>query len=548
MKKFLFFVGLFSSYLSQAQVIELSSNQLDFGTVVYQNPSVQLITLTNLSDQEVQLEEFVFFDVYESIPFEVVNPPASIPANGSVSVEIRFDPLHNIDHNSELVIKTSGGRGSVYLDLRGSCVYDDEYYEDTQNQMDSDLREVFMDILSEGQIERSYNSARDEMYMVVDNQRLNGQGSSQNRLTRAYLGTDAVGYTSRQDLQNNYGMTAEHTFPQSDFDSELPMQSDVHHLFPADGGANETRSNLRFGNVVSGVTWSQGGSQRGLNSSGQLVFEPRTDQKGFTARAILYFLSRYINFEGFVTAEMEEVIREWHLQFPPGEIDRRRNEDIFDYQGNRNPLTDYPQFVHRIFSFRTSQDRPNVGELVVVDEEANYGFVEDNPAIYNVVLTNVGERFFNLSSIEVSGEGFTLADGQNDAFVISADESKSIKVQFDPNAANGSAEGVLTFNTNLASAPTVTIPLSAETVLGVKDLTDLGITLFPNPAHGQFHLGGKSAEIDHLALVDMSGRIVREFPSGQSIYSLDHLETGLYLVEVLMNDGAIGLQKLMVQN
>jgi endonuclease I len=115
-------------------------------------------------------------------------------------------------------------------------------------------------------------------------------------LTRAYLGTDAVSYVSRSDLFNNYDVNCEHTFPQGNFNQNLPMRSDIHHLFPTDVDANSTRGSLRFGNVVSGVDWSEGGSQRGLNGSGEQVFEPRDGQKGMSARGILYFLARYQNY------------------------------------------------------------------------------------------------------------------------------------------------------------------------------------------------------------------------------------------------------------
>ncbi|MCH2216209.1 MAG: hypothetical protein MK086_13660, partial [Flavobacteriales bacterium] len=134
MKRSLLFLSFFSTYFAHSQVVQSDVDQLDFGTVVYENPTTQSIELTNLTDEEVQIEEFLFFSVYETLPFEVINAPSNIPANGSVTVDIEFDPVHNIDHNTELIIRTSGNRGSLSIDLRGICDYDNEYYEDTQNE------------------------------------------------------------------------------------------------------------------------------------------------------------------------------------------------------------------------------------------------------------------------------------------------------------------------------------------------------------------------------------------------------------------------------
>ncbi|MEM9052945.1 MAG: endonuclease [Bacteroidota bacterium] len=547
MKRGLLFLSVFTTYFGYSQVVQSDVDQLDFGQVMYETPTTQMLQLTNLTDEEVQIEEFVFYEVYESSPFEVIDAPSSIPANGSVSIEIQFDPIHNIDHNTELIVKTSGDRGSISIDLRGVCEYPGNYYDLTHDLLDDDLKEAFQDILNDGTTELSYGGARDEMFMEIDNQRVNGQGSVENRLTRAYLGTDAVGYSSRQDAQSNYGLNTEHTFPQGQFNSNFPMQSDIHHLFPTDGDANSARGSLRFGNVVSGVDWSEGGSQRGFNSSGEQVFEPRDGQKGRSARAILYFLLRYQNFGGHVSADMESTVIDWHNQFPPNEIDVQRSEDIFAVQGSRNPLADYPQFVNRIFSFRTDEDRPNIGELVVSDEEVSFGLVQGDEVTYNVILTNIGERFFNVSSVDVAGTGFSLIDDQADSFVILPGESSSIQVQFDPNLLEGLGSGNLTFNTNLDAFPSITIPLSAEGLLALQDLSDLDIVMYPNPAREEFYLKGNSSDIDDVIILDMMGRVVKEFSNSQTSYPLNSLENGVYLVEVLMNNGTIGIQRLVLQ-
>lgn len=544
-KVFVLFAILFG-YSATAQIIESSMSSIDFELVDYNNPETITVELTNLSNEDIQIEDVLFFDVYESSPFQIIDLPSSIPANGSVMLEVEFDPAHNIEHNTEMIIKTSGNRGALAIDLKGACDYPGDYYDDTFDEMDQDLKEVLNEVLAEGQITHDYGAARDEMYLVIDNQRVNGQGSTQNRLTRAYLGTDAVSYVSRSDLFNNYNVNTEHTFPQGNFNQNLPMRSDIHHLFPTDVDANSTRGSLRLGNVVSGVNWSEGGSQRGLNDSGEQVFEPRDGQKGLTARAILYFLARYQNYGGHLSEDMEAAMKEWHFQFPPTEVDLQRNEDIFAYQNNRNPFADYPQMVHRIFSFRSELDRPSVGELVLSHDEADFGVVETQDVDFNVVVANIGERFFSVSDIVVTGSGFSLAEGQDDSFVIIQGESAGVKVNFDPSVAQGVSSGFLTFSTSLSNSSTVSIPLSAEGVLGVSNLNELGIVLHPNPAQDLFRLSGETGKIQSIELIDMQGREVMAFANPSSVYELESISTGIYLVKVYFKNGTTGIQRLAV--
>lgn len=548
MNKAIVFLTILISYTTSAQVVESTSTSIDFGVVDYENQETISIDLTNLSDEEIQIEDVLFFSVYKSSPFQIDNLPNVIPANGTVMLDVTFDPVHNIDHNTEMIIKTSGNRGALAIDLRGACDYPGNYYDATFDELDEDLKEALSDILAEGYVSLGYSPARDEMYMEIDNQRVNGQGSAENRLTRAYLGTDAVGYTSRQDAQNEntYHLNTEHTFPQGNFNGADPMVSDIHHLFVTDNPTNGLRGNLRFGNVVSNVNWSGGGSQRGDNALGQQVFEPRDGHKGRSARAILYFLTRYQNFGGHVSADMESAVLEWHNQFPPVAVDIQRNEDIFDRQDNRNPFVDYPQMVDRIFSFRSDQDRPNIGELVVSHIAADFGVVETSPANFNVVLANIGERFFNVSNVTVSGAGFSLAEGEDDAFLVSDGESRNIKVNFDPSLSQGISNGSLTFETNLSSSPTVTIPLSAEGILGLRKLSEIGITLYPNPAGEVFQLGGETSNLQTIRVMDTQGREVRAYSNTSANYQLEGLSNGIYLVKAIFTNGNAGIQRLVV--
>jgi hypothetical protein len=374
---------------------------------------------------------------------------------------------------------------------------------------------------------------------------VNGQGSAGNRLTRVYIGTDAVGYTSRGDLFNNYDVNTEHTFPQSLFSSNDPMLSDIHHLFPTDVDANFQRGNLRFGDVTSGVSWTEGGSQRGLDASGSEVFEPRDAQKGASARAILYFVTRYQNYGGFLSTSMEETMREWHFTYLPNEVDENRNEDIFEYQNNRNPFVDYPELVHRIHSFRTEENRPNVGELYLSHNEIDFGVISSGEGLqtFNLVLVNHGERFFNLSSLSVTGSGFALADGQELSTTVSVGEAFSIQVSFDPAEVTGLADGLLSFNTNVPGNQVVEIPVSAEGVLNTSDVLAGQLKVYPNPA-GELLFVEAQPGMSSVSVLALNGQQVLQFSPAKS-YDLDAVAPGMYLLRIEFENGVVVFEKLI---
>ena len=149
------------------------------------------------------------------------------------------------------------------------------------------------------------------------------------------------------------GFNTEHSWPQGEFNGEEPMRSDLHHIFPSDGTANNTRGNYDFGwtdcDQNNSCDWSDGGSRLGSARSGNgLAFTVRESRRGDIARAHFYFAIRY---NMSIPAEEEAALREWHCQDPPDDLERERLQLISVRQYNRNPFIDRPDFVDRINDF-----------------------------------------------------------------------------------------------------------------------------------------------------------------------------------------------------
>jgi endonuclease I len=199
-------------------------------------------------------------------------------------------------------------------------------------------------------------------------------------------GIDSYEYSSTSQQCGNYGAEGdcynrEHLVPQSYFDNFQvdPMKNDPFHVVPSDGKVNGDRNNLPFGVVASGTYLSSNGSKRGSNTvngfsnySGT-VFEPIDEFKGDIARAYFYFATRYEDFmddfysaanastcqaknmfDGSINKVFNDnfilLLIKWHLQDPVSAKEIAQNNAIYNYQGNRNPYIDHPEYVCSIWS------------------------------------------------------------------------------------------------------------------------------------------------------------------------------------------------------
>lgn len=147
-------------------------------------------------------------------------------------------------------------------------------------------------------------------------------------------------------------INVEHTWPAAFFDGEEPMLADLHHLQLTFEKPNAMRGNLPFGKVSSRPGYAtNSGSQLGIEE-----FEPCDANKGNTARALLYFFVRYydrdITLGGFDKENFWNIrlpaLLEWNRLDPPDDNERRRNDLIEQFQGNRNPFIDDPSLADRI--------------------------------------------------------------------------------------------------------------------------------------------------------------------------------------------------------
>jgi len=213
----------------------------------------------------------------------------------------------------------------------------------------------------------------------------------------------------------------EHVWPKShgDFDAgdpfEVPLYTDAHNLKPVDASINTIRGEKDFDNggevVLNGTITTSC-----LTTSS--TFEPRDEVKGDVARMILYMDVRYegganepnlVPVDGLTTYPNPQIgvlstLLEWHELDPPDAFEKRRNDVIYEWQGNRNPFIDYPEFVDIIYNGANANpiqidnvQTPNPingGENFTIT--ANVTSQIDCPVV--TVTLNYGNSWFDLSN------------------------------------------------------------------------------------------------------------------------------------------------------
>ncbi|MDH5903778.1 endonuclease [Vibrio splendidus] len=252
-----------------------------------------------------------------------------------------------------------------------------EYYKDAEGKVGFALKTALYQI-----IDNHSSQGYTAIWTLVSEADLDAyydtDGSILDMYSEKPSGSDAIQFTKVTDQCGQYSKEGdcynrEHSFPKSWFGGKVePMNSDGHHLFATDGYVNSKRSNWPFGEVSSATYTSSNGSKLGsaANSLGYAgtVFEPIDEFKGDFARAYFYMATRYeneiANWEGNSTSSdavldgtnttvfepwLLTMLKRWHSEDPVSQKEIDRNKAVHDFQGNRNPFIDHPEFVSQIW-------------------------------------------------------------------------------------------------------------------------------------------------------------------------------------------------------
>ncbi|WP_132702653.1 endonuclease [Winogradskyella wandonensis] len=289
------------------------------------------------------------------------------------------------------------------------------YYSSLNGKSGQDLRDAVQAIIADPNEVRTHSYA--DVFNILKIADQNPENSNQVWLVYTEEGR------SKLDQQNSGISTGkwnrEHTFPRSrggfndwdDFDDEATginvfittnadslrhANSDAHALRAADASENSRRSNANYSNnfsTTSGLREYNGPANVDPANGIGISF------RGDVARSVLFLDLRYNGLDvvsGFPNSNDSnddgtlgnlDVLLQWHEDDTPDDYEMNRNNVVFDWQRNRNPLIDLPDLVDYIWGDKVGQVYN--GALSIGESETNRFTFYPNPSDGKIIFQGV---------------------------------------------------------------------------------------------------------------------------------------------------------------
>jgi len=262
------------------------------------------------------------------------------------------------------------------------------YYDGTAGLAGAVLKSKLKTIITNGHQDKGYANLLTAFQSTDRDYFYENDGTVMDMYSENPNGQDPYNYNHGLKQCGNYSIEGdcynrEHVVPQSLFNQNLPMRSDVHFVTPTDGKVNGMRSNYPFGKVGNASFTSLNGSKLGNSVSAGFsgtVFEPIDEFKGDIARMILYFITRYETqlsgfsngnilgnsaYPGLQIWELNQLLA-WNTLDPVSSFEVARNNAAYVYQGNRNPYIDRPEFVTLVWGAYMGVEDSNIKKNVTI--------------------------------------------------------------------------------------------------------------------------------------------------------------------------------------
>ena len=247
------------------------------------------------------------------------------------------------------------------------------YYNGMDTLVGNPLKMALHNIINE-HTEFPYTSSTTDVWDIL--KQTDKDPNDTNKIILFYTGWSV---DAGQEWNSGSGWSREHIWSKSHgaFGTSRGAGTDVHHLRPADPSVNSAKNNRWFDTCS--IPYLDNGNYTGcFTSLNNWVWQPRDEVKGDVARMVFYMATRYEGNNGEPDLELIDYLPvdnntsdpvyaklntliQWHNEDSVDDWERKRNNIIYyNFQNNRNPFIDHPEYVGLIwdYSFSISKEEP----------------------------------------------------------------------------------------------------------------------------------------------------------------------------------------------
>ncbi len=224
-------------------------------------------------------------------------------------------------------------------------------------------------------------------------------------------------YTNNRNIEKNTNWNIEHLYPQSKGTKNIPLKSDLYHLFVCNSLLNSHRSNFKFSDSIDfnnddkidyldrrgkkidiiNNNFYHNKAILSCKNNQKKIFIPTNYNKGLISRSIAYMSLRY-NLSLDQIMDPPKLILDWNNKYPPTTDEIMRSLWIYRHQGNINLFILYPELINYCFS-----DILNINKNSINESETNLDLEFNSDYISNLQAKNIYLdliHYFNIISKE----------------------------------------------------------------------------------------------------------------------------------------------------
>lgn len=272
---------------------------------------------------------------------------------------------------------------------------------------------------------------KNAVHEIIKNATVLGYGSGSGKTWEGFYSTDRTEDNRVIDRYSNEvwyfgkegsvvsGMNIEHSFPKSWWGGATNQAyKDLYNLMPCEQTINTSKSNYPMGKVVN-VKTDNGCTKVGTGSNGNSLWEPADKWKGDFARGYMYMATAYQNLtwdndQAFKILQQGDyptlqkwaytLYIEWAKADKVDEIEVKRNDAVYQIQGNRNPFVDYPNLMEYIWGDSINYEFDPDKSLM----STNLGGGSGPSTIYSALFNSTSDGNFTSQAISGDVEVWTL--------------------------------------------------------------------------------------------------------------------------------------------